>query len=172
MFTRPFTNPLKLSSRRKSLKKIKEGLIEPIPVMAVIDFRKTAQKITVDKFFVYIHRVIWFIEQETNGIEFSKFANAAALTNGLQLLYDKIPLFDEPITTNGDFAKYAYDIDTKIDAAATKRTVLVSRLSFFKFTRNDLGLRMDGKHSLVLQINDDLSAVGLQLKATFQGWRY
>lgn len=164
-------NLLTKISDRKRMKRIqKEFLVDSTPVIDRCDIRKTAQTFTPNRTFTYLSRLLFHVMWASAKITLINFADNAALTNGIQILYDGNPLFTEAIKENHDFAIYAYDSNIQSDNAAAPSHHLTSRLSFTKFTAGGIGLRLDGNHTFEIVTQDDLSAVGSGIFVTLEGW--
>ncbi len=144
----------------------------PIPVVEEIDLKVTAGEISLKKDINCISRILFTIVFPTNTLLYTTFGVDAALTNGINIRYLKELLFDHGIRTNGEFMEFAYDINILTDATAVKINYLTARLSFFKFTKDDLGLKIDSRRKFFLVVGDNLSgSSNTRIIANVQGWR-
>jgi hypothetical protein len=169
---RPVDDFLTKSARNFSttyLKRIELLKARAIPLIEVVDIRKTAQTLEIQKPFIFIERLIIYIKFASNTILFTTFGKEAALTNGIQLSYNDMDLLDEEWKDNSDFLLYAYDVRTDTDATGTKINILTSRFTFTKFTPN--GIYMEGSNKLEIKIGDDLSSSNTEVKLVFEGWK-
>lgn len=148
---------------------------KPFPVIETLDLRVTAQEIETTKYFTYLSRIIFIIEWASNSTFFSQFGGDAALTNGLQLSYRDRLLLDPTHTLKSinEFSHYMYDVRVDVDdTAVTKLRHMTGRLSFFKFTYDDLGLFISPDHKFRIIVQDDLSgSANTEILAILQGWQ-
>lgn len=143
-----------------------------MPVIESLDLKVTAQDVQITLPFRWITRIIFSIHWAAATLLFSTFGVDAALTIGLQILYDEQPLLPSPIKTNNGFSDYSYDTRIDSDATAVKLRHLVSRLSFFKFTKGVKGLFIDSEKRFSIKVQDDLSGSSNSvIKCMVEGWR-
>lgn len=136
----------------------------------VIDCRVTAQEIPIDPVLESVTRVMFFITWVTNSAVFAKFGDDAALTNGINIKYKGVNIFDEPIKNLADIMMYAFDGGTTSDGAGTTVFTFRSRLTFRKFTKTGNGLDITSASDLVVDINDNLSgSSNTEIKLIFEG---
>lgn len=142
------------------------------PIFECLNIRVTAQDFRLNQPFVKVGRMIAFFEWAAITVDYHQFAGSAALTNGIQITVDDRPLFSDTFKALRDFMRYSYDTDFKIDSAGvTKHAYFASRLSFHKFMGNEEGVDLRD-YDMVVNIQDDLLAIGTDLALTFEGWAW
>lgn len=144
----------------------------PVPVMEEVDLMVIAQEIPLKKRFDFVSRIIWYVQWPSNQVLFTTFGVDTALTNGIQVKYINDLILPHPIRTNGEFSETAYDVRIDTDATGTKINQLTARLSFTKFTKDEVGLKIDAWRNLFLVVQDNLSgSSNSKIIATVEGWR-
>ena len=145
----------------------------PVPVIEEIDLKVTTREIPLTKSFKFVSRIIFHIEFATNTLEFTKFGIDTALTNGIQIKYLNELILPHGIHNNGEFSAIAYDTRIDTDATGTKINFLNSRFSFTRFTRDELGLKIDSRRQFFLVVQDDLSgSANTTIECYVEGWRF
>jgi len=132
------------------------------PVVEVLDLAQngtlaTPYIVNLTEDFLLVQRIIWHLHFATNTIDFDKFGDDTALTNGINLLYNGISLLNNVnITSNSHFAHESFDIQILSDDKNPKNNMLSSRLTFTKFVTD--GLYINNKRSLQFYIQDDMTS--------------
>lgn len=144
-------------SNSEESKQIYEPIVEVLN-LAQNGTLATPYIVNLTKDFLLIQRIIWHLHFSTNTIDFDKFGDETALTNGVNLIYNEISLLDNVnLTANSDFAHESYDLTIFSDGKNPKGNMLTSRLTFTKFTTN--GLYINNERALQFYIQDDLSSM-------------
>lgn len=141
--------------------------------MEELDLMVSEQDVPLTQDFLYIKRIMFNVQWANATVLFSTFGVDAALTKGIQLKYmDKI-ILPHGIKNNAEFNEFAYDVRIDSDATAVKLNTLVARLSFWKYTENSKGLRIDPDRKFFVVVQDDLSgSSNIHIAANVQGWRF
>lgn len=140
------------------------------PLIEIVDIRKIAQTIRLKREFVHIERMIVFHNFDGDTVDYDEFANDTILTNGLQIIIDNKPLFDEPIKAMRDYMRYAFDTDVHSDTkGVAKESNFSARFTFKRFIPD--GINAVGRDIDVV-IQDNLSLRGNILSWAFQGWTW
>lgn len=106
--------------------------------------------------FSYISRVIFELVFTDNILEYTDFAGGAALTNGIEIMYNGAAI-SPAMKTNSDFGKVSYDVQVLTDEdAGTKTRILLCRVSFNRVLPRGLDVR--GNEAFGVKISDNLTA--------------
>jgi len=122
----------------------------------------------IERIMVYIQDTGTFAMESYGAV-----TPAAALSTGIKLdVTDSsgtsiINLTPEPVTINGEWGAYCYDI--RVDDFGVGDQAMQARWTFTKFTA-DAGLWLNDGQKLVLTANDDLDDLVAQ-RVTCQGYR-
>lgn len=144
----------------------------PVPVLEEVDLKVIVSVIPLKNRFDYISRIIWAVVFASNTVLYTSFGADPALTKGVQIKYIDNFLLPHGIKSNGEFSETSYDTRIDTDATGTKINYLTSRLSFTKFTKDGVGLKIDAWRNLFLVVQDDLSgSANTHIIATVEGWR-
>lgn len=96
------------------------------------------------------------------------------VTTAFELMSSERDILPEPIESQKDYMKYAYDTDAVIDTAgATKRVYFTCRLSFNKFMGGLEGIGMMNKQIRIFGPTDGETGIGEycdEAKWVFEGW--
>lgn len=140
------------------------------PLFEKLDLAVTAQDVLLTKPFVFVERMLPHIDFNIATPDWSLFGETAALTNGLQLIYDKTLQWPMALKANHDFGELGYNVQiipTSTGGAVARH--LIGRISFDKFS--PFGYYLDGIHKLGIRIQDDLSSSANDaISVTFEGW--
>ena len=175
MFDQLYPDPIITKLAKKNIVNKKQGIEEiKFPLVETIDLRLNKPNETFSLPFHRITRIIWVLRWEDNASAFiatNFMGEVTPLTNGINIKYNEIDIIHPSnLKSNTSFAKVAYDTQLIIDdkAAPNQAYVWVSRFSFFKFVPK--GLLVSGNNTFRIFSNDNLSAVGLKITATLEGW--
>lgn len=156
-----------------------EGKVIYEPVVEVLDLAQNGTLlapyiVNLTEDFLIVQRLIWHLHFTTNTIDFDNFGDDTPLTNGINVLYNGISLLGNVnITANSHFAHDSYDLTILSDDKNPKDNMLISRLSFSKFT--DEGLYINNARQLQFYIQDDMTSGTLtsisMFNVTVQGFK-
>ena len=162
-----------LKERRSRQERATLARLNSIPVIEGIDLKVNISEIEVSKHFDFITRVIWHVQWQNPNPTWILFGGDAALTNGIQIKYIDDFVLDHGIIDNAHFGAVAYDTRLDQDLGGTKTNVLQSRLSFFRFTKDNRGLHLTNDKRFAIVVQDDLSSSGNDvIEVHVEGWRY
>lgn len=164
-----------MSERRNQRKKWEtERWFPKLPQVEIIDLKTTEKTFTLIKPFNKVLRMLPAIRWTAGSWSWDLFGGGAALSPGIEMLYDDVTMTPEKIKDNFEMKKYWFDGEPKIDQdPASKQVVFPGRYSFNREVPK--GLDLTGRHKLELQNNQDMSALGgtdSVIKLIFKGWTY
>jgi len=121
-------------------------------------------------------RCIWHLEYTDNDINWSEFAGATALTNGVDLVIYGTSMLDNPIKAHADFFKNGYDVSVQQDSRVPKDNILSSRWTFAKSAPKGVVERSATGSDIAFHVQDDLRTATITtlvaFRVTLQGWDY
>lgn len=145
---------------------------KPIPVMDNLDLIVNISSVKPKVEFRYIARAIFGVGWAAAKVDHDLFGIDAILTKGLNIKYRGSLIFPSGIKSLNEFGDIAYDFKILSDSQATPNHHAIARLSFFKFTRNGLGLYVGKDSEFSIEVQDDLSgSSNTEVHVMLQGWR-
>lgn len=155
-----------------SSRKIVRNADKPQFISDILDLKVDVSRVKPTESFRYITRAIFFINWAAAQTVFTQFGVDAALTKGLQIRYGDKDILATGLKSINDFSALSYDTRVDADGSGTPNRHMVTRLSFFKVTRNQLGLFVGKDRDFAINVQDDLSSSSNSaISVMLQGWR-
>jgi len=157
------------------IKDVLSGTHAGHPVWEILDLDvdgSTPTIVPAQKSYTYIERIIWLLYFSATSLDWEKFANDTALTNGLSVMYNGENISsDHTIGSNEDFHIWGYDVAVQSDDISPKNRVLTARWTFSKSIPHGLGMWYGQQFGI--RVADDMTALTsiIEFHVAIQGWK-
>lgn len=164
---------INLTNDRLTRKMLKKELQIRHLQWEVLDLRVIAKTVEPLKIFECIRVGIMHITFPINNVLFSNFGADPPLTKGIQFVYDKIPILDEPLINLFSLGHYDLPLQHLQDATATtKLNMVTTKFKFFEDMPDGLYMGDSSRRFEVLVQDDLSSSANTEIHLILKGWKF